>query len=145
ELERDLGTHAIEVFYGTATPLTATVALREGAHEVVTLVVPTVQAEGANPSPIPPNTPSPPSPATASGHPMRTAGFISLGAGGLFGAATIVAIVVRGAALSSIEKACPNYAKGQVCPANLRGDRSTGQTTSALANVFGGLALAGVG
>jgi hypothetical protein len=56
----------------------------------------------------------------------------------------VVAIVIRSSALSDIEAGCPGY-ESSSCPATLRGRYDTGVTASTLTNVFGGLAIAGLG
>jgi hypothetical protein len=74
---------------------------------------------------------------------LRRAGIAALGVGGLGVVGTVVAIVVRGSALSSVEMSCPATdckASQDVADAYARG-----KTFSLLANVFGGVGIAGIG
>jgi hypothetical protein len=131
EIERDLGPHTIEVHYGGASPLTVKVTLAEGQRETVTIDVP---SQG--------KAPPPPPPPEAGSSGLRTGGIVALGVGGASLAGMVVAIGIRSSALSDIEAGCPGY---QSCPAALRGRYDTGVTASMLTNVFGGLAVAGLG
>jgi hypothetical protein len=132
ELERDIGTFDVQAGYGGATPVTERVALEEGARKTLTLEVPDLVAPVAHK-------------AVAQGNPtLRTAGFVALGVGAASAIGTVVAIAVRGSALSSIEASCPSY-ETKPCPTALQGDASTGQTAATLANVLGGVAIAGLG
>ncbi|MFS8067193.1 MAG: tetratricopeptide repeat protein [Byssovorax sp.] len=143
ELERDLGVHTIEATYGGVTPLVEKRTLVAGSSESVTLVIPspkpgTRTAEGPSPTPTPPIV----APTDRSG--LRTAGYVALGVGGLGAIGTVIASVVRGSALSTVEEACadPNvtcHASQEVADANSRG-----KTSAVLANVFGGVGIAGV-
>lgn len=133
EIERDLGAHTVEAFFDNVAPILKKVTLAEGAREVVTISIPKAQPVAA------------PAPVKDTGSPaLRTAGFISLGVGGLGVIAAGVALGVRASALSSIESGCPTY-ESTPCPAGLRGDYDTGTTASTLVNVFGGVAIAGLG
>ncbi|MEO5730888.1 MAG: tetratricopeptide repeat protein, partial [Byssovorax sp.] len=145
ELERDLGVHTIEATYGGVTPLVEKRTLVAGSSESVTLVIPspksgTRAAEGSSPTP----TPTPPIVAPMDRGGLRTAGYVALGVGGLGAIGTVIATVVRGSALSTVEGACadPNAtcrASQEVADANSRG-----KTSALLANVFGGVGIAGV-
>jgi hypothetical protein len=133
EIERDLGAHTVEAFFDNVAPILKKVTLAEGARQVVTISIPKPQPVAA------------PAPVKDTGRPaLRTAGFISLGVGGLGLIATGVALGVRASALSSIESGCPSY-ETSPCPAGLKGDYDTGATASLLVNVFGGVAIAGLG
>jgi hypothetical protein len=134
EIERDLGAHTVEAFFDNVAPILKKVTLAEGAREVVTISIPKAQPVVAAPAPV-----------KDTGRPaLRTAGFISLGIGGLGVIAAGVALGVRASALSSIEGGCPTY-ESTPCPAGLKGDYDTGTTASTLVNVFGGVAIAGLG
>lgn len=135
EIERDLGLHTIEVHYGGAAPLTSKVTLAEGQRETVTIEVPSARQERRPPPPPPPETGS-------SG--LRIGGFVALGVGAAGLGAMVASIAIRSSALSDIEAGCPGYESAS-CPAALRGRYDTGVTASTLANVFGGLAIAGAG
>jgi hypothetical protein len=139
ELERDLGPHTIVATYGGAEPVTEKRALTPGTREQVTLTIPARKpGERAGPAKAPP--PPPPS----DGHGLRNGGFVAIGVGGLAGIGAGIAAAIRAGALSSITKACPGYATGQVCPSTVRGDRDAGRTASTLVNVFTGIAAVGV-
>jgi hypothetical protein len=141
ELERDLGPHVVQASYGGAAPVTARITLAEGAREVVTLTIPAL----APPAEKPAAPAAPPAPEPARGSPaLRTAGYVALGAGALGLVGTIASVAVRGSALRAVEGACPSY-ETQPCPASVGGDVDRGKTASLLANVFGGVALAGLG
>ena len=151
ELERDLGPHTVEAFYGGAAPLVERRALGPGSREVVTLDIPATKladgaakpnagsppASGASSSSPPPVTP-PPSGSSA----LRPAGFAALGVGGLGLIGTIASIVVRQGALAEIDRRCSSH---ENCPTDLIAVRDRGQTASTLASVFTGVAIVGVG
>ena len=136
ELERDLGPHTIVASYGGAEPVTEKRAIAPGRREEVTLVIP-ARKPGESRAPSPAAT-------TGDEHGLRNGGIVVLGIGGLSAVGAAISAVLRAGALSSITNACPGYATGQVCPASVRGDRSTGRTASTLINVFIGVAAAGV-
>ena len=140
ELERDLGLHTVEGAYGGAAPVVEKRALTAGATETVTLVIPAPKPTDKPPSAIPPEGTPPPADKVG----LRRAGIAALGVGGLGVVGTVVAIVVRGSALSAVEVRCmPGVhcvASQDVADANSRG-----KTFSLLANVFGGVGIAGIG
>ncbi len=148
ELERDLGLHTIEAAYGGAASVVAKQALVAGATETVTLVIPSPKATDTPVAPLgsattpPPVTPPPVAPPPDNTG-LRRAGIAALGVGGLGVVGTVVAIVVRGSALSSVEMSC----KATDCKASqgVADAYSRGQTFSLLANVFGGVGIAGIG
>ncbi|MDC0680065.1 tetratricopeptide repeat protein [Sorangium atrum] len=138
ELERDLGAHTVELFYGGAAPIAERAELAPGARQVVTLTVP---------APLPArDAPSAPS---ASGTPpsgIRMGGYVALGVGGAGAIATVVALAVRAGALSAVEDGCSPAGGGAYeCPPSLQGDYDTGKTASTLASVFAGVGLVGIG
>ncbi|WP_437813467.1 tetratricopeptide repeat protein [Sorangium sp. So ce1078] len=138
-LERDLGAHTVELFYGGAAPITERVELSPGAHRDVTLTVP---------APLPARdaaaAPSAAAPPPSSG--LRTGGYIALGVGGAGAIATVVALAVRAGALSAVEDGCARAdGGGYVCPRSLQGDYDTGMTATTLAGVFAGVGLVGIG
>ena len=136
ELERDPGPHTIEASQGSAAPIVEKRTLAVGGREDVTLLIPSSRRGEATPVP---------QGAASGGHAMRNAGVVLLSAGGLGAIGVVAAIAMRQSALSSIEQACPGYAMGQVCPASVGSDRDTGRAASALATVFGGIAVVGIG
>src|SRR5262249_20220682 len=73
----------------------------------------------------------------------RAVGGVALAIGGASAAGMVVSIVVRSSALSSISSTCA-YETMKCSPRPHR-HASTGKTASLLANVFGGVAIAGVG
>ncbi|WP_437676484.1 tetratricopeptide repeat protein [Sorangium sp. So ce131] len=139
ELERDLGPHTVELFYGGAAPLTERVDLTPGARRVVTLTVP------APPGPrAAPDAPAPlGSSSSSSGY--RVAGYVALGVGGASAIATVVAAAVRASALSAVEDGCTRAGGTYVCPPELADEHRTGSTASTLASVFAGVGIVGLG
>jgi hypothetical protein len=134
EIERDLGPHTIVVNYGGASPLTTKLTLVEGQRETMTIDVP---SQGSEQRP-----PPPPPPSGSSG--LRTGGFVALGVGGAALVGMGVSIALRSSALSDIEAGCPGY-ESSSCPASLQGSYDAGVRASLLANIFGGIGIAGVG
>lgn len=140
ELERDLGLHTIELHYGGVAPVTERVTLAAGDRRVVTLTVPSVAA------PQPPERGAPSAaPEEASLQGARTAGYVALGVGGAGVIATVVALVLRESAMSTIEEGCVREGGGYRCPPELKGDYDTGSTAATLVNVFAGVGLGGLG
>lgn len=140
ELERDLGLHTIEAAYGGVAPVLEKRALTAGSIEVVTLVIPSPKATDKPLAPLAP----PPAivpPPDRSG--LRAAGYVALGVGGLGVVGTVIATVVRGAALTTVEAGCA--AKTCQASQSVADAYSRGQTFSTLANVFGGVGIAGIG
>jgi hypothetical protein len=131
ELERDLGPHTIEAAYGGAALVTEKRMLVTGARELVTLAIPAARPGEAGAAADP-------------GAGKRAGGFVALGVGVLGGVGAAVAAVIRGSALSAIEKGCPGYATGMLCPASLKSDRDRGQTASTLVTAFSVVAAAGI-
>jgi len=141
ELERDLGPHTVEGFYGGAAPVTEKVTLAEGGQQVVMLAIP-----APSPGDTPPAGPiGGPSPHPDGGSGLKTAGFVALGIGGVGAIGTVVAVIMRQSALASIKADCPNYETDSNCPNADQGDVDRGKTASLLVNVFGGVAIAGIG
>jgi hypothetical protein len=145
ELERDLGLHTVEGAYGGAAPVIEKRALTAGSTETVTLVIPAPKPTDTPPGAIAPVATTPvvtPPPTENVG--LRRAGIAAVGVGGLGVVGTVVAIVVRGSALSTVEAKCQPgvhcVASQDVADANSRG-----KTFSLLANVFGGVGIAGIG
>jgi hypothetical protein len=147
ELERDLGAHTIEAFYGGAAPVMERIELDEGERELVTLNIP-----------VPPKQPAvgaaPAGPPADEGSPgMRTAGVIALGVGAAAAIGTLVTVIMRQAAIAEVEKNCPGWSSGdEQCNAlndtaatAAKDAQSRGDTASLLVNVFGGVAIAGLG
>jgi hypothetical protein len=148
ELERDLGLHTVEGAYGGAAPVIEKRVLTVGATETVTLVIPAPRPTDTAPAAIAPVatttspvvTPLPP----ADNVGLRRAGIAAVGVGGLGVVGTVIAIVVRGSALSAVEASCK---PGVRCLASqdVADAYSRGKTFSLLANVFGGVGIAGIG
>jgi hypothetical protein len=136
EIERDLGTHSVEVFFDNVAPLTKKITLGEGARETVTIEVP-------SPTRAAPTEKVRPPPDTGSST-LRAAGIAALGVGGAGVVATIVSVVVRAGALNEVKEGCPSY-ETTSCPTSLEGSYNKGVTASTLVNVFGVVAVAGVG
>jgi hypothetical protein len=141
ELERDIGTHTVQATYGGVTPVTEKRTLSPGAHEVVTLEIPAPKTASS----ATPTTPPPPPPSSSG---LRTAGIVSLAAGGVGVIGTVIAVVLRQGAVADLAD-CKLTKEGYECPKTaekkLEGTIATGQTASTLASVFVGLAIVGVG
>jgi hypothetical protein len=75
---------------------------------------------------------------------MRTIGYASMGVGAAAVGGVIVALVVRGSALSDLKSACPNY-DTQPCSSKVDSTVSKGKTASLLVDVFGGVAILAIG
>lgn len=138
EIERDLGPHVIEVAYGGAAPLRRQVELAAGERELVTIDVP---APAQPLAPVAPATPAPPALPSA-GNGMRAAGIAALAVGGGGVVAALIAGAVRNSALDEIKSACPSLTG---CSPELQDAESRGSTAATLVNVFGVVAIAGVG
>lgn len=141
ELERDLGPHTVQASYGGAAPVIEKRTLSAGSNEVVTLEIPTSTAQKMGPG-APGTITAPPPPPDPIKPKLRTAGLISFTVGGMGLIGTATAIIVRQGALAEIDKTCSSHDE---CPKSLEGANSRGQAASTLANVFGSLAVIGVG
>jgi hypothetical protein len=138
EIERDLGLHTIEATYGGVAPIVEKRTLAAGKLEVVTLAIPTPKpGEGKPPG-------EGTTPATGPS-PMRIGGYVAVGVGALGALGTIAAIVTRQTALGAIAAKCPDYASKAPCDPSLSSERDKGKTASLLVNVFGAIAIAGIG
>jgi hypothetical protein len=142
ELERDLGPHTIEAFYGGAAPILKKLELTRGEREVVVLEVPQTAVGPVKGDGKPSDGGTAPAP---SAFDMRTAGFVALGVGGVSAVGTAIAIGVRAGALSAIEEECTETDGRYSCPESMRSNEDTGRTASTLTNVFGAVAIAGLG
>ena len=143
ELERDLGLHTIEAAYGGAAPVAEKRALTVGSTETITLTIPAPKPTDKPLAPLP-VTPSLVPPPDRSG--LRTAGFVVLGVGGLAAVGSVIAGVVSLSALSAVKEGCPEPpAPCRNADQTVLDAYSRGQTSSTLANVFGGLGIAGLG
>ena len=146
ELERDLGLHTFEGAYGGAAPVIEKRALTAGATETVTLVIPAAKPTDTPPGAIAAVVTPPPlvTPPPTDNVGLRRAGIAAVGVGGLGLVGTVIAIVVRGSALSAVEAKCTPSVH---CAASqdVADAYSRGQTFSLLANVFGGVGIAGIG
>ena len=148
ELERDLGLHTIEAAYGGAAPVVEKRALVAGSTETVTLVIPAPKATDTPLAPIPSGvTPKGTLPAIVpqDNTGLRRAGITALGVGGLGVVGVVVASVLRGSALSTVEQACKVPDASCKASQDVADAYSRGKTFSLLANVFGGVGIAGIG
>ncbi len=138
ELERDLGLHTIEAAYGGVTPLIEKRTLVAGSNETVALKIPAPTALGKAEAGTGSTAPVPPPDHSA----MRTGGFVALGVGGAGVIGMVITTIVRGSALSTVEAAC----KTATCLASqeVADAYSRGKTNAILANVFGGVGIAGI-
>ena len=149
ELERDLGLHAVEGAYGGAAPVVEKRALTAGSTETVTLVIPAPKPTDTPPGAIGPVATTPP-PSVATTPPptdnvgLRRAGIAAVGVGGLGVVGTVIAIVVRGSALSAVEAKCTPSVHC-LASQDVADAYSRGKTFSLLANVLGGVGIAGIG
>ena len=125
-VERDVGEHRIAVWYGASTPFRRVVDLTRGSREVVTFTIPATSSKQTEP--------------VDDGEPLRIAGYVAFGVGGLAAIGFGAALGVRQAALGDLDEACADYSR---CPPAASQPHARGQTASTLVNVFG--AVAGVG
>ena len=142
ELERDLGGHTVAANYGGAAPVTRRIELAEAARETLVLEIPDPTAANPRPGPVVVERRDEGSPA------MRTAGLISLTVGGAALVGTVVSLVVRAGAKSDLNDLCPEYDSGTCATSDraaAESAHSRGDTASLLVNVFGGVAIAGIG
>jgi len=143
EVERDPGTYRVRAQGADAAEaVEQEVVLAAGSAKHVTLVV-TLRSPQPSQVAAAPVQPTPPStPNDRSG--LRTAGYIAIGAGvaSLVGAG--VSLGVRQSALSSVESACPQY-QTRSCDPSLGNTVDRGQLASVLVDVFGALAVLGIG
>jgi hypothetical protein len=146
-LDRDPGTYLVRIEGGKQI-VQKSVVLAAGDKKTVELSVDLPDKAGpALPEPDPHKDQPPPPPITTppSRAPLRTFGYISLTVGGVAAVGTVIAIVMRGSAKSALEKDCPGYSSG-TCPTQAgKDDADRGKTWSTMANVFGAVAIVGVG
>ncbi len=136
----DPGEYVISVRGEGVTPASQTVKLAEGAVESVTLTVEPVPA--APPPPPPPVEPAPLAPAPAAvgareGNPLRTAGYVLLGVGGV---GVVVGSVFGVKALgqrSDLDEVCPD----QLCPRSAEDDLDALRTTATVSTVGIGVGI----
>lgn len=142
-LDRDPGTYAVRVEGGREV-VQKSVTLGAGEQKTLDLVVELPEAK-------PEKTESPqgpvvtPQPSTSSGSGLKTAGYVSLGIGGVALIATGVMFAVRQGALSDLKNDCPGYSSGFCTNASAKDASDRGKTASTLINVFGALAVVGLG
>ncbi|AKT37549.1 uncharacterized protein CMC5_016900 [Chondromyces crocatus] len=139
EIERDAGPHQLTLTYGGAVPVVRQLELATGAREVITLDIPRPTAA---PPPEKPRKPREGEEDRGGSNGMRIAGIAALSVGGVGAVGTVISVILRSSALSEIQEACPDY---QRCPTSLEGAESRGRTASTLVNVFGAVAIAGIG
>lgn len=143
ELERDLGPHTVSANYGGAAPVTRRIELPEAARETLVLEIPDPTAAHPRPGIEQPRDEG------SSG--LRTAGMVSLAVGGAALVGTVISLVVRAGAKSDLEELCPDadpepcVHADEAASASARDAQSRGDTASLLVNVFGGVAIAGIG
>jgi len=157
-LDRDPGTYVVRA-EGGKEPVEQSIALVAGDNKSVKLKVEFPEQENPKPTPssttpppkddvAPPSpSPSPPRPETpveSSGSTARTLGWVSLGVGGVAAIGSLVFIGQRASALSELEDKCPNYETGP-CGSSARATVDRGRTAATFANVFGAVAILGIG
>jgi hypothetical protein len=149
ELERDLGQHTFEAAFGGVTPVVEKRTFAAGTVETVTLKIPSQKETEKQLAGIPPVGTAPPIGAPPPGGEvnvgLRRAGIAALGVGGLGVVGTVVAIAVRGSALSDVEASCKTPGGSCHASQDVADAYSRGRTFSLLANVFGGVGIAGIG
>jgi hypothetical protein len=129
DLERDIGPHTVEAAYGGAAPVSEKRELIVGAHEVVTLVIPTPK-----PGEVPAGE------GKTGNKALRGVGFAALGVAGVGLVGGAASLAMRQSALASFSGCAPSYTN---CDPSLRGELTKGQVASTLLGVFG--VAAGVG
>ncbi len=137
ELEQDNGPLTLEVYYGAATPLSATTTIKEASHEQLTIDIP----KGAFIGPPGGSGGDGDGGRSATSRGMKIGGGVALGLGGLGAIGLGVSIGIRQDALSTVEEACPD--PKQIC--NAVDDVNRGQVASTLINVFAVGAAVSVG
>jgi hypothetical protein len=143
-LDRDPGTYLVRIEGGKSV-VQKSVTLAAGDKKSVELSVELPEKAGPTlPEPEPPKDTSP-KPATTTRAPLRTFGFISIAVGGAAAIGTVVAIALRASAKSALEKDCPEYATRTCHSQAGKDDADRGKTWSTMANVFGAVAIVGVG
>jgi len=155
-LDRDPGTYAVRVEGGKEV-VQKSVTLAAGESKTLELSVELPSKDGAvvpvkppknEPEKAPEKTPDKTpdtTPTTSDRSTLRTAGFATLAVGGAAVAGTIVAVAIRASAKSALTTDCPNYSSG-TCPTQAgKDDADRGARWSTMANVFGVIAIVGVG
>ncbi|EYF03215.1 Hypothetical protein CAP_5719 [Chondromyces apiculatus DSM 436] len=140
EIERDVGPHQLTLTYGGAAPVVRHIELTAGEREAVTLDIPRPVAVTQTPTVKKPGGDED-EPAKGS-KAMRIAGIAAMSVGGASAVGAVVSVLLRNAALGEIEETCPDY---QGCNPSLESTESRGRTAATLVNVFGAVAIVGVG
>ncbi len=149
-LRADPGAHTAEVRRGDRIVARETFVLESKGTRQVELRVGQIGPEPAEPGPAPPPAPppsappppaAPPPPPPSDGSTQRTLGWATLGVGAASAIATGIFIGLRAGALSRLDEQCFEHV---YCDPAVESTVSEGQTYSALVNVFGIAAGAGV-
>lgn len=145
-LDRDPGTFKIRV-EGGKEAVEKEVTLGAGDNQSVKLVVelPDAKKDGVVTPPPPPEKKLPDPPVEGSST-AKTIGYIALGVGGAAAIGTGIMIGMRASALSDLENACPDYSTGRCAGGVAARDAiDRGKTAATLTNVFGAVAIVGIG
>jgi hypothetical protein len=137
-VERDIGEHHIEVWYGGPTPFERNLDLVESAREVVTFTLPTPSGSKTSPPALPPDRQD------GSRAILRTGGYVALGLGGLGAIGFGVALGIRQAALDDVESICGPHYEEVTCPPETADPVDRGEIASVLVNVFGAIGASGL-
>lgn len=142
ELDRDPGTYAVHV-EGGKEPAEESVALVEGESKRLAIAV------------VPPDSMLTKTDAsgdvvtTTGGRDdhatMRTLGWSAVTVGGVGVAGAVVSLLVRQSALSQVKSKCPSYETSACTDQSVGSDASRGRTASILVDVFGAVAVVGLG
>lgn len=145
-LDRDPGSYKVKA-EGGKEPVEQDVTLAAGDTKSVKLIVEVDGKAKGDVKPPPgggaPVTPEQPAPSNNT----KTIGYVALGVGGAALIGTGIMIALRGSALSDLKAACPNYESGP-CTTNAADARDAvdrGKTAATMANIFGAVAIVGIG
>ncbi len=150
-LDRDPGTYVVRAEGGKA-PVEETVSLAAGDNKPVKLKV--EFPEGEKPVAVEPLKPKEPVANAQSDVPpvntetsstRRTVGWVSVGVGGAALIGASVFLVMRSMALADLKDACGDNYKNGPCGANARDPIDRGKSASMFFNIFGAVAVVGIG
>jgi hypothetical protein len=138
-LERDVGIHKVEVWHKDKLMKKRSVQLDASQSEVLTLDI-ALPVEKVPPVGGPGKIEEPSIVLEAVGWATLSVGVLGLGG-------AIASAVVRGGAISDLEDGCPGFDESitSQCPPEMQDALDRGETASTLFNVFGVVAIVGIG